>query len=185
MRTGHLRDTSPVAITLFAVAAAAGLVHGGFSLAWAAGSDVLMDTLGERVTTTFEGRRVLLVPVGLLKAAFAVAPLLLTVSGWRPARPLRWLCWSGAAILVVWGGVGTVVAQLVLAGIVHPDGGFDRAAMIGHAWLWDPLFLVWGVALALGLLTTRQEPEKAVTRSAPGMPRAPLPARVPRRSHRR
>jgi len=39
-------------------------------------------------------------------------------------------------------GANTVVAALVLAGGIDPDGGYDRRAMIGHAFLWDPLFLI-------------------------------------------
>ncbi len=186
MRIGRLSDTLPAAVILFAIAAVAGLVHGGFSLAWAAGSDVLLDTLGERVTATFDGRRGLLVPIGVVKVAFAVAPLALWAGGLLRRRILRLTCWSGALTLVAWGGVNTVTGQLVLAGTIHSSGGFDRTAMIGHAWLWDPLFVLWGAAAAFGLLAARRESEGAVvTGSAPGMPRAPLPARAPRRSHRR
>jgi hypothetical protein len=68
------------------------------------------------------------------------------------------VCWAGAALLVARGGSNTVVGQLVLAGVIQPDGGYDRAAMVGHAWLWDPLFLVWGISLAIGLWLTRPAP---------------------------
>ncbi len=37
---------------------------------------------------------------------------------------------------------------------LEPDGGYDRRAMIGHVFLWDPLFLVWGLLVA-GLYVTR------------------------------
>ncbi len=47
------------------------------------------------------------------------------------------------------------MGNLVLAGAVAPDGGYDRAGQVGHAWLWDPLFLVWGIALVVGLLRLR------------------------------
>ncbi|MGO1553452.1 MAG: DUF3995 domain-containing protein, partial [Candidatus Corynebacterium faecigallinarum] len=71
-------------------------------------------------------------------------------------RIIRGISWAGSALLIVWGGVNTVTGNLVLSGLVEPDGGYDREGMIGHAWLWDPLFLVWGVALAAGLWFSRR-----------------------------
>jgi hypothetical protein len=71
-------------------------------------------------------------------------------------RRLRVVSWAGAVLLILWGGVNTVTGNLVLSGIVEPDGGYDRDGMVGHAWLWDPLFLVWGAALAVGLWRTRR-----------------------------
>ena len=62
--------------------------------------------------------------------------------------------WVGAAVLIVWGGLNTVVGNLVLTGVIRPGSGYDRAGMIGHAWLWDPLFLAWGIALVMGLVAT-------------------------------
>ncbi|WP_235531315.1 hypothetical protein [Phycicoccus sp. Soil748] len=44
-----------------------------------------------------------------------------------------------------------MVANLVLVGAIHPSSGFDRPGMVGHAWLWDPLFLLWGASVVLGL----------------------------------
>ena len=54
-------------------------------------------------------------------------------------------------LLILWGGVNTVTGNLVLSGTVEPDGGYDHDGMVGHAWLWDPLFFIWGVALVVGL----------------------------------
>ena len=65
------------------------------------------------------------------------------------------MCWLGAVALLLWGGVNTFTANLVLAGVLNPGDGFDRDGMVGHAWLWDPLFLLWGVALSVALLGTR------------------------------
>ena len=57
-----------------------------------------------------------------------------------------WLVWSLGTDLVEqfrgrewllapigWGGLNTAVANLVLAGLIRPDDGFDRPGMIGHA----------------------------------------------------
>ncbi len=45
--------------------------------------------------------------------------------------------------------------------------------MIGHAYLWDPLFLAWGVALAIGLFASRGRdatvsPERSIRPASPG-----------------
>lgn len=61
----------------------------------------------------------------------------------------------GAIVLVLWGGTNTVVVNLVLSGVLPPGENYDHAAMIGHGWLWDPLFLLWGLALAIGLFATK------------------------------
>ena len=66
-------------------------------------------------------------------------------------------------MLVAWGGLNTVVGNLVLAGAIVPDGGFDRPGMVGHAFLWDPLFLAWGLALAVGLWGSRGEGQAGST----------------------
>ncbi|OYN98446.1 hypothetical protein CGZ95_13955 [Enemella evansiae] len=142
----------------FAIAAVAGVIHGIFSVYWGFGGNWLLETIGARLVEAFEGRRWLLLIVAAVKLGFAVVPFVWARRGW----PRHWIwrvgcygCYLGAVILVLWGGANTVIGQLVLAGVIRPDGGYDRAAMIGHAWLWDPLFVIWGVALLVGLLRLR------------------------------
>jgi hypothetical protein len=148
---------SGVAVVVpLAVAAVAGCVHGLFSLYWAAGGDWLLATLGHRLVTTFAGVRWVLVPVGVAKLVAAVAPAVLARRGWPARRASRGACWLVAGGLLLWGGVNTVVGQLVLAGIIRTGGGYDHDGMVGHAWLWDPLFALWGLALGIGLALTRR-----------------------------
>src|SRR5699024_6279354 len=45
----------------------------------------------------------------------------------------------------------TVTALAVLAGLINVVGT-DRLGQMGHAFLWDPLFTLWGIALAAGLV---------------------------------
>ncbi|MDO5511628.1 DUF3995 domain-containing protein [Corynebacterium sp.] len=132
------------------VAALAGVIHGAFSLYWAAGGTWLLETVGEAVTDQFAGLSWVLAVVGVLKLALACGPLLIDAP-W--ARILYWL---GAAALIVWGGVNTLTTNLMLAGVLPLPAAVDRPALIGHAWIWDPLFLVWGVALAVGLWQRRR-----------------------------
>jgi hypothetical protein len=136
-------------------AATAGTLHALFSLYWAFGGGWLLETLGTRILDQFEELRWALVPVGVVKLAGAWVPVALDRRGWPRPRIWRPVCWTGVAILIAWGDVNTVVGQLVLTGVIDPDGGYDRPGMIGHAWLWDPLFLLWGAALAIGLWRSR------------------------------
>ena len=128
-----------------------GTVHAGFSLYWGLGGTWLVATLGERMVDTFAGLEWVLVPVGLVKLLGAWVPVLAADRGWPVRAVTRAACWAGAAVLVAWGGLNTVVGNLVLGGAIVPDTGYDRTGMIGHAYLWDPLFLLWGLALAVGL----------------------------------
>lgn len=135
----------------FVAAAVFGVIHAGFSLYWSAGGTFLLGSLGTSLLETFSSHRWVLVPVGLFKLLAAFAPMVLAFHDWPVRRLSRVMCWMGALVLMLWGGLNTVVGNLVLAGVIQPSGGFDRQGMIGHAYLWDPLFLLWGLALAFGL----------------------------------
>lgn len=52
------------------------------------------------------------------------------------------------------------MALAVLTGLVRPDGGYDADAMKGHAYLWDPLFVIRGGALVLSLWLSRRSSER-------------------------
>ncbi len=111
--------------------------------------------MGE-IAEQFDGRLWLLAPVGLVKIAAGLGPWLLARLG-RPLRALsRAICWLGAAVLIGWGCLSAIVAHLVLAGVVSPEGGYDRASMLGHARLWDPWFVAWGAAVVIGLRRSRR-----------------------------
>lgn len=142
--------------TALAAAAAAGTLHGLISLYWGVGGRWLIETVGQTMLDAFAGREWMLVPVALVKFAAAWAPVWLAARGWPWRRVTRGLSWCMGAILVAWGGVSAIVANLVLAGVVAQGGPIDRPAMVGHAWLWDPLFLVWGMCLAVGLWVSRR-----------------------------
>lgn len=146
------------------VAAVLGVGHGGFSLYWGVGGTWLLATVGQ-AAEQFSGRLWVLVPVGLMKLTAGVGPWLLARRGWPLRTVSRMLCWLGALVLVGWGGLSAAVAQLVLAGAITPEDGYDRPSMLGHAWLWDPWFLLWGAALILGLLATGRPGARTRTRS--------------------
>jgi hypothetical protein len=142
--------------TALMIAAGVGTVHALVTIYWAFGGSALLQTVGRDMVALFAGRRWLLLPVAAVKLAVAVAPVVLDRRSW-PWRPLtRGLAWSAATVLIFWGGINAVVGNLVLGGAIEPSGGYNRPGMIGHAWLWDPLFLLWGTALAVGLAGSRR-----------------------------
>ena len=155
MTVSSLASTTWRAPGGFVAASALGGIHAGFSIYWAAGGTPLLRSVGTDLVTSFQGREWLLAPIGAIKLIAAVTPLALAHGDWPARQVTRSACWLGAWALILWGGLNTVVANLVLTGVIQPQPDFDRPGMIGHAWLWDPLFLAWGAAVAIGLLSSR------------------------------
>ena len=149
----------PRGIRLLVAAAAVGLLHAAFSLYWALGGRWLLRTVGawavQLADNSPAATGVVLGLLAALKVAGAVVPVLVETGKLRGRRAWRTLTWFGACGLVAYGLLNVLVAWSVLAGLVTPHGGYDAAAMMGHAALWDPLFLVWGLLLAGGLARTR------------------------------
>ncbi|ACL41359.1 conserved hypothetical protein [Pseudarthrobacter chlorophenolicus A6] len=148
-----------VSRSLVWVAGVAGTVHAAFSAYWAAGGQWLLATVG---TWAVDLSADAPLEAGLALAGIAVVKLLAAAipvgaAYGRVPWPGLWrrVAWCGGSFLVVYGGVNAAVSSAVLAGLIRPDGGYDRAAMMGHAWLWDPLFFVWGAALVLSLWFSR------------------------------
>lgn len=124
----------------------AGAVHAGFSLYWAVGGRWLLATVGQWAVD-LSTKAPLTAGIGLgivavVKLLAATIPV--GVAYGRVPRPRLWrgISWVGGLLLVAYGGINTIVAQAVLAGMVRPEGGYDADAMMGHAYLWDPLFLL-------------------------------------------
>lgn len=169
---GRVMHERNQALSRFLVWAAgvAGTLHAGFSLYWALGGQWLLATVGKwavelSVQAPLES--------GLALTAVATAKLLAAAIpvgvayGRLPWRGVwRPVAWGGGSILVVYGGANTVVSCAVLAGLLRPPEGYDVAAMIGHAWLWDPLFFVWGAALVASLWYSRSRPASVPRASA-------------------
>ncbi|GGH50973.1 hypothetical protein GCM10010921_30110 [Microbacterium album] len=140
------------------VAAVVGTVHGAWSLYWAFGGRALLDTVGQWAVQAVDDEPALafavLLGVGILKLLAAWIPLL-SERGHLPGRPLwRLVAWVGGPALVLYGLLNAAVAGAVLLGWTGTPAD-DRPGLIGHALIWDPMFAVWGAALTLGLVATR------------------------------
>src|SRR5699024_2844433 len=138
----------------FLTSSVAGVTHALFSLYWFMGGSLLTDTVSAQLALLAD-RHWLLLTVAVVKTGFALLPLVLLARRYQRRRPVRVVCWFGATVLLLWGGVNTVTSNLVLAGFIQPSDDYDRLGMAGHAWLWDPLFLLWGGALIIGLMCSR------------------------------
>ena len=152
-------------LALVWTAGLAGLVHAAFSLYWALGGGWLLATVGQwAVDLAAEAPLAAGLALGLVAAAKLLgATIPIGVAYGRVPRPRFWrgISWVGGLVLTVYGAVNTIVAVAVLAEVIQPEGGYDADAMMGHAYLWDPLFLLWGAALLLSLWFSR--------RSSPGI----------------
>lgn len=151
------------------VACAAGTMHAAFSFYWATGGQWLLETVGQWAVELSADPaisvRVGMFAIAAVKLAGATVPV--AVAYGHLPKPSFWrgLSWVGGAALMVYGAVNTAAGAAVLSGAVQPAGGYDRAAMIGHAWLWDPLFLIWGATLVLWLWLSRPARQPAAAPS--------------------
>ncbi|MCC3283870.1 DUF3995 domain-containing protein [Arthrobacter caoxuetaonis] len=140
-------------------ACALGLIHAGFSLYWALGGRWLLATVGQFAVQAAKDvplqAALLLAGTALLKAAAAVIPLAAAYGRFPFPGVIRVLSWIGGAGLVVYGGVNTAAAAAVLAGWIPADPEADSQGLLGHALLWDPLFLGWGACLLAYLFASR------------------------------
>lgn len=153
----------------FIAAAAAGIAHALPSLYWAMGGTALVSTLGEwaaRWQRESPGEvAVLLSLIFLAKLAGAALPLV-NERGLLPAPRLwRGLFWCAAVLLVAYGASNVIAALAALTGVIGTAQTMDTAALVGHAFLWDPLFLLWGLLLAAALTMSR--PRRVSAGAAP------------------
>lgn len=153
------------------VAAGLGTGHALISAYWAVGGTALLDTIGGDLERWGRERGAAVVAalwaVALFKLAVALAaPVLAGMGGRAVPRRLRGrrprvLGWAAAVVLVAYGGILTGAGLLVDAGVIDAAPDADHRALAWHTYLWDPWFLLWGVAFALSLWLSRPVPRPA------------------------
>ena len=137
------------------VAMTVGLIHAGFSYYWGSGGSFLLSTVSERATSMFEGNEAWLYPIAIAKTVFALLPFLYLLMRRRLAKARIVLALGGIALLI-WGGINTVTANLNFFGVINSGADATRSELVGHAFVWDPLFFIWGMAVTVFLVSTRQ-----------------------------
>lgn len=135
-----------------------GGLHALASIYWGLGGRVLLDTVGESAVEMREQADwwifAALLLIGLAKAIAVAIPIANAQKMLSHPKVWRALSWLGAFGLIAYGGVYTAAAHLSLAGWL--SGAQDLNGLRGHAYLWSPLFLAWGLSLAIALLLDRK-----------------------------
>ncbi len=151
-----------------ALACALGLGSAAVNAYWALGGTALLDTIGGSIERWGREREPALIAglwlIVTVKVIVALAaPVLAGVGSWllpswtRGHVP-RILGWIAATVLVLYGGVLTLTGLLAEAGAFQVTPDADLRALAWHAFLWDPWFLVWGVAFTASLWLSRPVP---------------------------
>ena len=155
-------ELPPGARAAFAGTILFGGAHALASLSWGLGSTALLGTIGAGAVELREEAPwwvfAMLIAVGVAKLAGVAVPI--ANARGRLPRPRLWrtLSWIGAVGLIAYGSGYAVIAHLALSGMFGtPD---DRPGLVGHAYLWDPLFALWGLCLATALWLTRPTREQ-------------------------
>jgi hypothetical protein len=150
------------ASVLAGVAAALGLAYAMVSAYWASGGTVLLDTVGgslERAGRTGDAVVILgLWAVVVLKLIAAALP------AWAITPPtsgrVKFAVWRlaliEATVLTGYGFVLTAAGLLVHFGVISSGARADRRALAWHAFVWDPWFLIWGLAVAAAIHQARR-----------------------------
>ncbi len=160
-RFGTSRDRQGRARAAALVSLVIGGGYAAVSLYWGLGGSWLLDTVGGSLEP--DGRagsaalQAVVLGSALLKLAAAVAPSVLVArrTGERWRRPVRLVCVLTAVVLVGYGAVLSVAGWAVQAGLLKAGRSADHRALAWHAFLWDPWFLAWGLAVAAALIFSR------------------------------
>ena len=128
-----------------------GSAHAAVTVSWAvggtAGLDLLGGTLADLVRDAGPRERLLLWLTAAAKLGAATPGVLLVAGPRRLRRVAKHAAYAVGALLSLYGGVRTLAQGLVVAGAIEASADADRRAILGHLFLWDPWFLLWGCAL--------------------------------------
>lgn len=145
----------------WAAVGAAGLAgtSAAVTLYWILGGTALLDTVGGAMEQLARSRSTAALVLGSLTVLAKVVAALLALSLTRPPGRPAWRRTVGllnalaSGVLVLWGGANVVVGSLVLLGVVRPSTAPDRYALWWHVAVWDLWFVIWGVLLAVAVVT--------------------------------
>jgi Protein of unknown function (DUF3995) len=151
-------DIRHLGLLAAAAALAVGLAYTAISAYWAFGGTWLLDTVSSSLVTAHPSVTAVMAvwAAVVLKAVAALLPLhvCLTPPPSKRHDRLRLLAWAEAAVLTLYGFAFTLAGLMLQVGIIHQRRTADRRALVWHAYLWDPWFLVWGLSVIIALALT-------------------------------
>ncbi len=135
------------------------LMHAAPSLYWATGGRAFVWTIGDWAANLATAQPLLvsvaLVVVAAVKVLGGAIPILNSYGFLPGQRIWQKLILVGGAFLTLYGGANTLFGGLALLGWFGPLTVSGEHALMGHVFLWDPIFLAWGICLVVG--TVRQK----------------------------
>ena len=139
------------------IAAALGVAYALISAYWALGGTALLSTIGGSIEHDARTGGLLVTAgewlVVLVKLFAAALPVFVIRSSGRGRRErvASRLAALEALVLTLYGLVFTATGLLVQLGVISRGAHVDNRALAWHAFLWDPWFLVWGLAVVASL----------------------------------
>ncbi|MDW8544448.1 DUF3995 domain-containing protein [Staphylococcus sp. mip270_02] len=127
----------------------AGSLHSLATFYWAFDGDLGLTTVGY---WTIEFKQnygvkflIVLLFVGLLKLTATWAPIMLI---FKENKLINIMSYIGGSFLIAYGSMNTISGWLKLLGVISVD---FKLSIIGQSFIWDPLFLLWGLGLLIFL----------------------------------
>ncbi len=153
-----------------------GIGTGLLSIGWALGSDLGLDTLGTRIQEQAREREPgfiatvwLSAGARLLVAALGAALLAALVGrGQLPRLVLLMTGYAGGGGLALYGLAGMVQAALAATGLITVPASMGEHAVRWYLLLWEPLWLIAGLALLVSTDACRRLTRSTSSRAATG-----------------
>lgn len=141
-------------------AAVVGSFHAGWSVYWLMGGSFLLESVGQWAATTGDNRSggitAMLAATMLVKLGAAWMPLLAENRIIAGRKAWRTVSWIGGACITLY-GLANIAASGAALLYILPAAPDSRSAHLGHAFLWGPLFVLWGTALLIALARSKRD----------------------------
>ncbi|KRG11370.1 hypothetical protein ACA31_00235 [Staphylococcus sp. NAM3COL9] len=126
-----------------------GSLHSLATFYWSFGGELGLLTVGNwtiSLKQTYDNKFLLILfLLGIFKISSTWIPLILN---YKNNKFINTISYIGATILVIHGGINTISGWLKLLGIIPIE---FKLSLIGQAFVWDPMFLIWGTGLIVFL----------------------------------
>lgn len=149
--------------------------HAAISFYWATGGSWGIETIGQWAIDSRTSHPLLitaaLIALGMVKVAAGVIPYIASIGRFFWRTFWRTISAAGSLVLIAWGGANVVVGGAALLGLVAgPETAENRHALMMHVFLWDMVFLLWGIFLLVGLwATSPRRNRRRITAPDPGI----------------